>query len=107
MKPQTLRNQLILLPASHIAKRIRSICDRKGLSQAALATASGNSRQVISYVMGGKRGITIATLYSIAIVLGVEPGVLLPSCADVLKGSELFCEQSNIFILKEKSDATK
>ncbi len=105
MKEVTLRNKIASIMRPMVAKRLRTICDEKQISQTRLAVASGNSPALISYILNGKQGTNVGTLCTFAMVLGVEISDLVPSCAEVLETAGLTAEKTEMFFLKEKSDA--
>ena len=64
-------------PCIKFGKTIRSIRTKRGLSQEALADASGLDRTYVSAVERGKRNISLRNIYKLARALGVKAGDLL------------------------------
>jgi transcriptional regulator with XRE-family HTH domain len=56
----------------NVAQRIRILRERRGLSQSALAEASGLSRNTLSLLERGQSSPTVSTLKRIALALGVD-----------------------------------
>ncbi len=65
------------LPAESTGERIRRLRRARRLKQSALAVDVGLSQAEMSRIESGNRPLTVATLSSIAAVLGVTPGALL------------------------------
>jgi transcriptional regulator with XRE-family HTH domain len=59
-------------------EELRHIREERSMSQADLAAASGVDRATINQVEGGRRSPTLATLYKLAVALGVEAADLIP-----------------------------
>lgn len=62
-----------------VGTRIRALRTERGLTQEALALASGISRNILIDVEHGRRGLLFERLYDIAEVLGVPAASLLDS----------------------------
>lgn len=66
---------------SDVARQIRRWRERRGLSQQALAEASGLSRNTLSLLERGQTSPTLATLQKIAVALQVDINVLFQESA--------------------------
>lgn len=81
-------------PFAAFGERLRALRAERGLTQAALAQASGVSYRSVQYLEAGKRAPHFDTLVALAESLGVQPGELRavlgrPSAAEALTDSEL------------------
>lgn len=74
-----------------LANNLRSLREMRGLSQARLAQLSGLSRNLISNLERNESGAkaadpVLSTVYKLAQILYVPPGVLLPGVNEVIAG---------------------
>ncbi len=60
-----------------VGQNFRKLRERQGLTQEAVADASGFSQQYLSDLERGRRNPTVISLYELAQALGVEPVDLL------------------------------
>lgn len=70
--------------AKYIGTRIGEERRRLELSQVGLARAVGLTSGIVSRYERGENCPTVETLLQLAVVLGVEPGALLPELVEVL-----------------------
>ena len=61
-----------------IGQQLRSLREKKGLSQEALADAAGLDRAYCGRLERGERNFTVMNLVRLAVALGVEPGDIFP-----------------------------
>ena len=66
-----------------VGRAIRTMRQHAGLSQHALAEATGRSVQMIGFIERGKRAPSFETLKAIAAVLGAEARDFFPGAAHV------------------------
>ncbi|MFO0806451.1 MAG: helix-turn-helix transcriptional regulator [Gemmataceae bacterium] len=76
-----------LLLHSLVGKEIRNARVKRQLTQAALAEAVGLTRVSITNIERGRQRLSILTLFQIAAALGLEPAVLVPRRARVVRAS--------------------
>lgn len=65
-------NRAWLRKSQHIAVRILSVLDEKGMQQKELAEAMGVSPQQVSKIVKGKQNLTLETISKLEAVLGVK-----------------------------------
>jgi transcriptional regulator with XRE-family HTH domain len=70
-------------------KRIRTVREARGLSQATLAQRIGFTRSSVANLEAGRQRITLHLFVLIARALGTEPDILLPDTS-MLKFSDAF-----------------
>ena len=78
-----------------------------GMSQEAFAKAVGLSRTSITNIERGRQPITLHTLYSMADILGVEAGDLLPAAPKNTVALALTGESANKLTTQEKEQLEK
>jgi len=74
----------------------------KGMSQAAFAKAVGLSRTSITNIERGRQPVNLHTLYSMADILGLEAGDLLPSAPKDAVGLALTGEPESKLSTEER-----
>lgn len=64
---------------SQFGKRVRTLREKRAMSQEALADAAGLHRTHISLIERGQRSVRIETIERLAFALRVQPGKLMPT----------------------------
>jgi transcriptional regulator with XRE-family HTH domain len=59
--------------AANVARRVKQAVEAKGITQAALSTASGLSERTLARRLAGTSAFDLDELHSIAAALGVDP----------------------------------
>jgi transcriptional regulator with XRE-family HTH domain len=66
-----------MTPGERMAKRLRTLRGRRGLTQEALAAKAGLSRTYLARLETARQDPTLSTLVKLATALGVKPARLL------------------------------
>jgi transcriptional regulator with XRE-family HTH domain len=67
-------------------RRVRELRKEKGISQEALALASGLDRSYVGQVERGEKNISLVNIYRIAAGLAIHPAAVFPEVTSLPRG---------------------